>query len=88
MNARHLPRPYAELDDVFTRHQKAKARIKTLVIVAVVIAFLVLLAVWLYPKVKALQESRAKDRYESVHKIVLDGRGPELKRIMKEAVKP
>ena len=54
----------------------------------VIIAFLALLATWLYPKVKALQESRAKDRYEEIHKIVLDGRGPALKKVMREAVKP
>ena len=91
MNTRQtdrLPRPYAELDNAFTRHQRAKGRLKNLVIAAVIIAFLILAASWILPEVTAIWESRAKARYEEIHKIVLDGRGPELKRVMREAVTP
>ena len=91
MNTRQLsrlPRPYAELDTAFTRHQKAKSRLKNLIITAVIVSLLILAVSWLYPRIRALQESRAKDRYEEIHKIVLDGRGPALKKVMREAVKP
>ena len=88
MIARQSPRPYAELDNAFIRHCKAQRRLKTLVLVVCIVTFLLFLASWILPKVTAIWEFRAKERYETVHKFVLDGRGPALKKVMKEAVKP
>ena len=90
MNTRQterLPRPYAELDNAFIRHCKAQRRLKTLVLVVCIVTCLLFLASWLWPEVTAIWESRAKDRYEEVHRIVLDGRVPALKKVMRDAVK-
>ena len=88
MKPRTTPRPYKGIQDELARHEATKQRLKNLTLTAIIVAFLIFFASWIIPEIRVMLDARARDRYEEVHKIILDGRGPELKKAMMEAVKP